>query len=243
MPALKEANKTSIKSMANTTEARRTPIGRSIVQSVAQIVHDAKFALAGMRGEGYREPRSRWEEQYRTGHWSYLDSASEIARYMVILGYVQQFCPNPAMLDVGCGHGRLLQLLQPYPYRSYMGIDHSAESIQQAQSLARRDAQFQRADFEEFVPAERYDAIIFNESIYYAPRPADLLRLYMDALTSGGVVIVSMCQNRWQRRIWNMLQSVAEVVHSTAVTSEKSLTWHVRVLRPRRNNPSRPTSA
>jgi hypothetical protein len=49
------------------------------------------------------------------------------------------------------------------------------------------------------------------------------------------VMIVSMCQNRWQGPIWTTLQSAAEIVHSTAVTSEKELTWHVRVLRPYRN--------
>lgn len=218
--------------MAHSVEARRTSIGRGIVQSVAQIVHHAKFAFAGMRGRGYRESRAQWEEQYRSGHWSYLDSASEVARYMVIVGYVQQFCRNPAVLDVGCGHGRLLELLQPYPYRSYLGIDHSVECVEQAKSPARRDARFEQVDFEEFVPADRYDAIIFNESIYYAPRPAALLRQYARALTSDGIMIVSMCQNRWQRSIWTKLESAGEILHSTAMTSEKNLTWHIRVLRP-----------
>jgi hypothetical protein len=45
------------------------------------------------------------------------------------------------------------------------------------------------------------------------------------------VMIVSMCQNRWQGSIWTALESVAEIVHSTAVTNEQNLTWHVRVLR------------
>ncbi len=89
-------------------------------------------------------------------------------------------------------------------------------------------------DFQQFAPADRYDAIIFNESIYYAPRPEKLLRRYMSALTNDGVMIVSMCQNRWQGSIWTALESVAEIVHSTAVTNEQNLTWHVRVLRPNR---------
>ena len=85
---------------------------------------------------------------------------------------------------------------------------------------------------EEFVPADRYDVIIFSESIYYARRPERLLSRYASALTSEGVMIVSMCQNRWQDAIWTTLQSAGETVHSTAVTSEQNLTWHVRVLRP-----------
>ena len=218
--------------MAN--RAGSQPSMRSnILQSVARVIHDARFALSGIRGRGFPKTRSDWEEQYRSGYWSYLDSAAEIAHYMVIVGYVQQFSPNPAVLDVGCGHGRLFQLLHPYPYRSYLGIDHSEAGIQLAQSLARDNARFERADFEEFVPTDRYDAIIFNESIYYAPQPAELFRRYATALTRDGIVIVSMCQNRWQEPIWTKLHSVAEIVHSTAVTSEQDLTWHVRVLRPR----------
>ena len=53
----------------------------------------------------------------------------------------------------------------------------------------------------------------------------------MRALTADGVMIVSMCQNRWQGSIWTALETVAELVHSTAVMNEQGLTWHVRVLR------------
>ena len=87
-------------------------------------------------------------------------------------------------------------------------------------------------DFEEFVPPDRYDVIVFNESIYYSARPEEVLRRYMGALTADGVMMVSMCQNHWQGSIWTALESVARIVHSTAVTNEQNLTWHVRVLRP-----------
>jgi 2-polyprenyl-3-methyl-5-hydroxy-6-metoxy-1,4-benzoquinol methylase len=217
--------------MANTAEPERRSFGSGILESVAQMVHTTKFALAGLRGRGLPEPRALWEEQYRAGVWDYLDSASEIAHYMVIVGYVQHFCANPAILDVGCGHGRLFELLQRYPLKSYLGVDFSAEAIKRAQALADGVSCFERVDFDEFVPPGRYDVIVFNESIYYAPRPEVVLRRYMSALTPDGVMIVSMCQNRWQGSIWTALESVAKIVHSTAVTNESDLTWHVRVLR------------
>jgi trans-aconitate methyltransferase len=150
---------------------------------------------------------------------------------MVIVGYVQHFCANPAILDVGCGSGRLLQLLEPYPFKSYLGLDFCAEAIARGHSLASDGARFERVDFEEFVPPDRYDVIVFNESIYYSPRPEEVLHRYTAALTTDGVMIVSMCQNRWQGSIWTALASVVEMVHSTALTNEQNLTWHVRVLR------------
>ena len=70
-----------------------------------------------------------------------------------------------------------------------------------------------------------------------------MLRRYTSALTSDGVMIVSMCQNRWQRPIWTRLEAAAEIVHSTALTNERDLTRHVRVLRPRRTHMSQPPSA
>lgn len=217
--------------MTNTAEPERRSFGGGILESVAQMVHTTKFALAGLRGRGLPEPRVLWEEQYRSGVWDYLDSVSEIAHYMVIVGYLQHFCANPVILDVGCGHGRLFQLLQPYPFKSYLGVDFSAEAIRRARSLATGGARFERVDFEEFVPPSRYDVIVFTESIYYSARPEEVLHRYMGALTPDGVMIVSMCQNRWQRSIWTALESVAKIVHSTAVTNESDLTWHVRVLR------------
>ena len=222
--------------MANTAEPERRTLGSSLREVVAQKLHETRFAIGGLLGRGTPRPRELWEEQYRSGVWDYLDSASEIAHYMVIVGYVQQFCPNTAILDVGCGHGRLFQLLQAYPFRNYLGVDFSAEAVKRAQASAQGAAHFERVDFEEFVPPDTYDAIIFNESIYYSSRPEKVLRRYMSALTPNGVMIVSMCQNRWQGSIWTALESVAEIVHSTAVTNERDLTWHVRVLRPSNNS-------
>ena len=100
-----------------------------------------------------------------------------------------------------------------------------------ARTLASGGARFEPVDFEESVPPDRYDVIVFNESIYYSARPEEVLRRYMGALTPDGVMIVSMCENRRQRSIWRALESVARIVHSTAVTNEQNLTWHVRVLR------------
>ncbi|MEA2706816.1 MAG: hypothetical protein QOH22_1604 [Gemmatimonadaceae bacterium] len=224
--------------MGNFAEPARRSLANGILESIAQMVHTTRFALAGLRGRGLPEPRALWEEQYGAGVWDYLDSASEIAHYMVIVGYVQHFCANPAILDVGCGHGRLFELLHRYPFKSYLGVDLSATAIQRAQSAATGDARFEWVNFEDFIPPDRYDVIVFNESIYYSPRPEEVLRRYMKALTADGVMIVSMCRNRWQGSIWTALESVAEIVHSTAVTNEQDLTWHVRVLRPHRGTTS-----
>jgi SAM-dependent methyltransferase len=200
------------------------------LDSVIRAMREATyFVFAAPRGHGRRKPPSLWDEQYQKGQWKYLDSPAEIAHYMIIIGYLQHFFADAAILDVGCGHGRLLQLLQGYPYKAYLGIDHSAESLRQATGRRCSRASFEQADFETFDPRHRYDAIIFNESIYYAPLPDVTLRRYLSALTVDGIMIVSMCYNRWQAPIWKVLERSGRLMHSTVTTNENNLTWHVRV--------------
>ena len=72
-------------------------------------------------------------------------------------------------------------------------------------------------------PAERYDVIVFSRSICLS-RPADVLQRYMSALNKDGVMIVSMlsriCAGSGHLRL---LESVAEILHSTAVTKPKTI--------------------
>lgn len=150
---------------------------------------------------------------------------------MVIVGYTQHFHPAPAILDVGCGHGRLVELLERHPHSSYLGIDIAAEAVRQARSRASPRAEFVIADFERYAPASRYDVIVFNESLYYAPEPVALLERYAQALTPDGVMVVSMCHNWWQAPIWNAIARRFAVLHSTEVGNESRQRWRVSVLR------------
>jgi ubiquinone/menaquinone biosynthesis C-methylase UbiE len=40
--------------------------------------------------------------------------------------------PNFAVLDLGCGNGRLLTFLENEGFKSYLGLDQSAELLKQA---------------------------------------------------------------------------------------------------------------
>lgn len=191
------------------------------------------LAFRARRGYGLPKSKERWEHLYSTGHWDYLDSTAELPHYMVAVGYTREFSERPSVLDLGCGHGRVLELLRVYPIGRYLGLDLSEEAIRRAGHLARSDAEFVVGDFEHFVPPQRYDVILFNECLAYARDPADVMRRYAGALTPGGVIVVSMCYNWWQFPIWTSLVKDFATLHRTAVTNEKGQTWHVRVLRAR----------
>jgi hypothetical protein len=48
-------------------------------------------------------PPEVWDAQYRRGKWHYLGGHEELARYSVLVGYVQYFAAGGAVLDVSCG--------------------------------------------------------------------------------------------------------------------------------------------
>lgn len=201
--------------------------GRALIVSLFGI---ALHTLALRRGHRGR-PRDdeAWEAEYRTGHWTYLDSPRELAHYAMIVGYVQQFGDKPKVLDVGCGHGRLRRLLGTMPLSRYLGIDVSSEAVKQArESFCCDVTQFEVGTFEAGPQlAEQFDFIIFNESIYYASDPIAVLRTYRGQLAAGGTLIVSIRDMRKNRRIRAAIQAHFPASHSTMVTNEYGERWHV----------------
>lgn len=191
------------------------------------------LAFHARRGRGLPKSRERWEQLYQVGRWDYLDTTTELPHYMVAVGYAREFAQCPSVLDLGCGHGRLLELLRAYPIGRYLGVDISEEAVRRARAQAPADAQFAVGDYEDFLPASRFDVVMFNECLSYARDPAAVMRRYAGVVAPGGVIIVSMCYNWWQYPIWSSLAANFATLHATAVTNEKGQTWHVRVLRER----------
>ena len=189
------------------------------------------FVLAPL---GYGRPRSRefWEGQYRDGTWDYLESLPELPRSMIIVGYVSHLFPSPAVLDVGCGHGRLMRLLSAFGFRSYVGLDISAEALRKAEAAGIPNTRFEVADFEQWVPAERFDVIVFSEALYYARRPEAVLARYAEALTDGGALIVSMFRHSNCGVIWRNLAKRFRTVQSASIENQLGQVWDIRVLQP-----------
>ena len=88
---------------------------------------------------------------YREGAWTHLNEIEEIGHYAVIVGYLRFYFDKPTVLDLGCGHGRLLQLLEPH-FDDYTGIDISSEAINSARHLNIAGAHFVVSRFENFGP-------------------------------------------------------------------------------------------
>ena len=172
-----------------------------------------------------------WEEQYRRGGWEFMRGFDELARYSVIAGYLHHLKPGGSVLDVGSGEGLLRDHLAPYGYSRYHGIDLSEAAIAQAASRADERTTFAAADAESYVPAGRFDAVVFNECVYYFADPVGSVRRYEPFLTDGGCFVVSTFRSRRANVIARRLGERYTLLEETAITNRKG-TWVVRIFRP-----------
>lgn len=186
------------------------------------------------RWRGFGRPRSieTWEKQYVTGQWDYLNSLAELDHYSVIVGYVRHLFDQPDILDVGCGHGRLVELLHPSWFRHYTGIDFCREAIVRANRLNQVGVSFIAGDFETCELLGPADVIIFNEVLYYAKDPLSTVARYIPSLGACGKIIVSMHDSDNHHAIWRRLDAILRCVHGVSLQTVHSERWNVRVFVP-----------
>jgi 2-polyprenyl-6-hydroxyphenyl methylase/3-demethylubiquinone-9 3-methyltransferase len=155
----------------------------------------------------------------------------ELARYSVIAGYLHHLKPGGSVLDVGSGEGLLADHLRPLGYSRFLGVDLSEAAIGQAAGRRDETTSFAAADAESFTPPERWDAVVFNECVYYFNDPVGSVRRYEAFLEEGGVFIVSTFRSRRSDVIVKRLLESCRLLEETAVSNSKG-TWMVRVIAP-----------
>jgi len=198
-------------------------------ERLAERVH--AWELATGRGDA-PVGKEVWEEQYRQGGWELMRRFDEVARYSVIAAYLHHLRPGGSVLDVGCGEGLLADHLRPFGYSRYLGVDLSETAIGQAAGRVDAATSFAAADAESYVPPEGWDAVVFNECVYYFNDPVGTVGRYEAFLAAGGVFVVSTFRSRRADVIARRLTDLYGLIEETAITNRKG-TWVVRVLRPR----------
>lgn len=181
--------------------------------------------------------RSYWEAAYKAGCWEFLDSLDQRPRHYVIAGIIRdRFFWHADVLDVGCGQGVLYPLLGT-SIASYTGIDLAEVAIARCRSAFAGDSRcaFERAAFEEYRPAKRFDVVVLNEILYFLPLDSvegafeRCLRLLKN---DNSVLVVSLCRNFKARLVGRRLAQLTRPEQRIRV--HNSLTgsyWTVSVYR------------
>jgi 2-polyprenyl-3-methyl-5-hydroxy-6-metoxy-1,4-benzoquinol methylase len=166
------------------------------------------------------------KSQNEANGWARLRDPVELGRYGAINDYLQEFAQRGAVLDVGCAD-RILK--ERIVYGSYLGIDMFAPSIARAQHKADARTRFLCADAATFVPEERFDAIVWNECLYYLAKPIDVITRYRAYLRPNGVMIVSMLDQTFAtRRLFRQLHVLGEVRASVRLVAPNGVAWVIR---------------
>ncbi len=189
-----------------------------------------------------------WDHEYEAGRWRYLGEPREQARLAIAALYVRLFGPG-AVLDVGCGSGQLHRHLDPRSLRRYTGVDFSRAALDAAR-LDPAAATLVQASAEAYAPAsgERFDAILFNEVVYFLADPMAEMRRYAGFLAPAGVLIVSITRARpeggsWDRKIdafWHALDASGWPTLDEVFLGHRASgnTWRIRALRPGAGDPA-----
>lgn len=194
-----------------------------------------KLALRkkGLRmGEMFATAISTAYEEMAPPDWGFLRNLDELAHYSTIVGYVNHFKPNASVLDVGCGDGLLQEKLKIAGYENYLGFDLDERLIATAADKQSEDTRFEVNNIETFTTNSHYDAIVFNEVLYYSEDPVVTFNKFSKFLHPGGVIIISMFQDPQSRETWQLVDAEYEAVDSVTITNSKGTGWDVKCYQP-----------
>ena len=175
---------------------RMALLAREIVAAVAS---DEPVLLADRaRLGGVRDARAAQAARYFESHAATWDEvrAMHVAEETVEAAIRDAVGPKPlgALLDIGTGTGRMLELLAPQAGRA-LGIDQSPRMLGMARSRLERSrlrhAQLRQGDIFA-LPAERdgFDLVVIHQVLHYLDHPSRAIREAARTLRPQGRLLV-----------------------------------------------------
>jgi 2-polyprenyl-3-methyl-5-hydroxy-6-metoxy-1,4-benzoquinol methylase len=122
---------------------------------------------------------------------------------------MDRFPCKGAVLDVGCGHGLLINLLARDPSRRALkicGIDHDSAKIESARRVALPGVEFSTRGLDSF-PEASFDAVSIFDMLYTVRKEVwgEILGGCSRALRQGGLLIVKEVVDRPRWKYWAIM--------------------------------------
>ena len=177
--------------------------------------------------------KDAWDSDYSRGKWNFIGSIEELSHYSVLIGYASYIKHDAKILDVGCGSGVLFKRFRPYGYSRYFGIDISEVAIKSLSHFEDMNTSFIMSDGENFETEERFDIIIFNETLYYFSHPDLIIKKFASYLEKGGLFLIS-CYTSSNRSmaIARLIRRQMKIISETRTTQGRR-SWVCMVADPR----------
>lgn len=142
--------------------------------------------------------RLLWDREFTSGKWAFINDTTGDWSYV----YLEKYCHNGSILDLGCGPGNTANELAANAYREYLGVDISEVALNKARKRTQQNRRsdknhFISGDMLTFVPTQRFDVILLRESAYHVAmgQLRDMLSRYAQYLKEDGVFVVTMVTN------------------------------------------------
>lgn len=183
---------------------------------------------------GYnKKSKSAMDDEFKKGKWDYLEGSEEKERYTNIIQLYNKQKPQGTLLDVGCAQGVLYQSFKEDSagfFQKYYGIDISEEAIRIAKNKF-PEANFNMLNLETKKLHNKFDVIVFNETLYYFNWPMKTLqKCVAENLNDGGIFIVSMFNYLGRNdRIWKSITNEYAIIDEATAVNNKNQRWDAKV--------------
>jgi SAM-dependent methyltransferase len=165
-----------------------------------------------------------WDQEFAGTHWDFIDDT----RGDCVYPHLEKHLKGGSILDLGCGPGNSANELSLSSYSTYIGVDISKEALAKA---AKRTAEngrtaknsFVCSDFLDYQPEQKFDVILFRESMYHIPlrKVEPILKHFSNHLTDKGVFVVRMNMSDGKGGHKSRLGSMIEIVETDFSVLEK----------------------
>jgi SAM-dependent methyltransferase len=190
--------------------------------------------------------RLLWDREFAGNKWDFINHTEGDCVYENL----EKYANNGNILDLGCGPGNTANELAIGAYQRYVGVDISENALAKGRVRTEREGRtekntFVQGDFINYVPGEKFDVILFRESMYHVPmgkiKPTlDRLSAY---LKDNGAFVIRMYtadgdtggkEKPRPNAMFQLMEKEFQVVEKRRYEGDRHPT--VLVLRPRRRN-------
>jgi SAM-dependent methyltransferase len=136
-----------------------------------------------------------WNQEFSGTHWDFIDNTAGDCVYP----HLERHLNKGSILDLGCGPGNTANELDGDAYEAYVGVDISEAALAKATKRTEKSGRagknsFACSDFLSYVPTQKFDVILFRESMYHVPlsKVRPILAYFSKFLKQDGVFVVRM---------------------------------------------------
>ena len=170
---------------------------------------------------------------------SSIGKGHDFPRLALLGALIREQVSSGSVLDIGCDNGAFKSLLGDM---QYTGIDARIEAIEAARS-SHPNSSFICMRAEEWVPDRMFDAVVFNESLYYLQDFIAALEKFHSCLRPGGLLAISIYKHpSWfnpnhkaLRQSKQFAEKMCQIVYDVMISSG-NCSWNILVAQKQPDN-------